>query len=187
MPNAVLEIPLYFGKIMFGAMVLSKYCVNDGSNRDQKNITTQNDTEVTDGHEKRISTKYGLFSCVVTIIGSYAHACLLSPSAFYFDDNEPFFQFTRELLDVPLAYSMFWSIQQIYATMKTYNIQILESVMENLYRIVIHQSRQIEVSSFSLVIWVRIVVQEGFGFGRIVYCVLRGCTVDVSFALIVIR
>ena len=45
------------------------------------------------------------------------------------------FQFTRELLDVPLAYSMFWSIQQIYATMKTFNIQILESVMENLYRI----------------------------------------------------
>ena len=126
---------LYFGKILFGAMVLSKYCVNGESNRNQKNIKTQKDSEGIDGHEKRISTKNGLLSCVVTIMGSYVHVCLLSPSAFYFDDNEPFFQFTRELLDVPLAYSMFWSIQQIYATMKTYNIQILESVMENLYRI----------------------------------------------------
>ena len=113
---------LYFGKILFGAMVLSKYCVNDESNRNQKNIKTQKDTEVTDGHEKRISTKNGLLSCVVTIIGSYAHACLLSPSPVYFDDNEPFLQFARELLDVPLAYSMFWSIQQIYATTKTFNI-----------------------------------------------------------------
>ena len=136
-------------------------------------------------------------SCVVTIIGSYAHVCLLSPSPVNFDDNEPFLQFARELLDVPLAYSMFWSIQQIYATTKTFNMSILESVM-GIYRIgkrtwalylgylilqnaihlklytdiVIYQSRQIEVSSFCFVIWMRIVVQEGFGFGGIVYCVL---------------
>ena len=46
-----------FWKNFVRAMVLSKYCVNDESNRNQKNIKTQKDTEGIDGHEKRISTK----------------------------------------------------------------------------------------------------------------------------------
>ena len=114
---------LYFGKILFGAMVLSKHCVNGESNRGHKSA------------EESIPTTNGLLSCIVTMIGTYAHIRFLSPSPLYFDDNEPFVQFARELLDVPLAYSMFWSLQQIYTTVKTSNISILESMMVSVYRI----------------------------------------------------
>ena len=113
-------------------MVLSKYCVND-NNRNQKNIKTQKDTEGIDGHEKRISTKNGLLSCVVTIIGSYAHVCLLSPSPVNFDDNEPFLQFARELLDVPWLIRCFGRFNRFMPLRAP--ICQFSDVMGNLYRI----------------------------------------------------
>ena len=44
------------------------------------------------------------------------HVYFLSPNPLNFDDNQPFKQVIRELIDIPLAYSMFWIVQLLVMT-----------------------------------------------------------------------
>ena len=47
---------------------------------------------------------------------SFIHVYFLSPNPLNFDDNQPFKQVIRELIDIPLAYSMFWIVQLLVMT-----------------------------------------------------------------------
>lgn len=92
---------LFFGKIMFGSMILSQYFNYGGNNNEQL---------------LDIPATYGMLSSIATIVGSFIHVYFLSPNPLNFDDNQPFKQVIRELIDIPLAYSMFWIVQLLVMT-----------------------------------------------------------------------
>jgi hypothetical protein len=98
---------LFFGKVLFGSKILSNYI----DSNDSYNLNST-------AAESIIPMKYGVMSSIITLLGTIGHIQFLSSNPMDFDDKKPFIQVIRELIDIPLAYSMFWIVQCIISTIK---------------------------------------------------------------------